>query len=88
MESGTKEANIRMKLKLLYEEPFKAFSDAMGKSLEPRRRSVIRRFEGLDSESSSVAILYGAGHAVFFEQYLLAQGYEETTKEWLPSVRA
>lgn len=87
MESGTKEDNIRMKLQLLYEEPFKAFSDAMGESLEPRRRSVIRRFKELDSETSSVVILYGAGHAAYLEQYLLAQGYEETNKEWIPSIR-
>lgn len=87
MESGTKEDNIRMKLRLLYEEPFQAFSDVMGRSLEPRRRFVIRTFEELDSESNSVAFLYGAGHAVFFEQYLLAQGYEEATKGWIVSVR-
>ncbi len=86
MQGGTKTDNIQMKLTLLFDEPFKNFNYFIGQSMEPRQRSVISKFEGLNHENTSVALLYGAGHAVFFERYLLENDYEVLSKEWLKSV--
>lgn len=87
LKNGEKEELIKITIKMFESSPYKQLNSLVGKALEFRRRSAIKNFERINKHNDSIAFLYGAGHASYFEKYLLDKGYTEMKKEWLTAIK-